>query len=344
MTTIPDSALVIVDNSQAGFCPAEFVYSDTGSRSLRISKAGYMTVDTVIFCQEKKDYRFEFILKEAGYLSLTGEPAGAEIFVNGEKCGSIPLNMEIPSGSYDFVVKNADYFDFSQSFDIRQGETVSIAVKLKKKPGYLTVKGLPDGAKIYAQGGFIGVCPIDSLPLEEGSYSLNYRLHGYKQLKEPQKAEIIPGLNTVVPIVPQAKSNYDALWRSALCPGWGQIYAGKSNKGYAFIAGTMLLLTASAFSEAAFQLAVDEYNLARVNYSQQIEEPDILSAWKVMQSRYDDVEKYERIRNYALTGLGIVYLCNLADAYFLSASDSHPAFISYYSTDHSAMLCVHWRM
>jgi TolB-like protein len=101
------------------------------------------------------------------------------------------------------------------------------------------------------------------------------------------------------------RSRTDALFRSAVVPGWGQLYNREPVKGVAFlVAAAGALGTAGAFYIAA--------NSAHSSYQQNT--PDVVGDLQTANDRI-------AVANACLIGLGVVWVINLADAY-LSGEDA----------------------
>ncbi len=88
------------------------------------------------------------------------------------------------------------------------------------------------------------------------------------------------------------------LWRSAICPGWGQMYKGSIAKGVSILAAEVLTIGGIIFTE----------NERAVYVSKMRSQPNFARQYK---SRADN---YETARNCCIGAAAAVYLYNLIDA------------------------------
>ncbi|MDR2809600.1 MAG: DUF5683 domain-containing protein [Tannerellaceae bacterium] len=107
---------------------------------------------------------------------------------------------------------------------------------------------------------------------------------------------------TFRPYIPEYTDRYggDAFWRSALLPGWGQMYKGSTAKGVCIIGGEVALVGGLVAAE----------NL-RASYMKKINETHQSDAIRTYARNADTMKN---IRNLCLTGAAALYLYNLIDA------------------------------
>lgn len=96
------------------------------------------------------------------------------------------------------------------------------------------------------------------------------------------------------------KYGFKALWRSALVPGYGQMYKGHIVKGASILGGQVALVGGIIFSE----------NM-RVSYIRKTKETyDI----KLIRQYADKADNFQTIRNICIGGAAALYVYNLIDA------------------------------
>ncbi len=103
----------------------------------------------------------------------------------------------------------------------------------------------------------------------------------------------------------EIKSPSGAAFRSALLPGWGQVYSGRRWQGYAFLGTAAALATAGIANYAIGRSRESEYQKATVDVA----------------SKREDANTAYRNANLFFWFLGGVWAANVFDAY-LSAPDS----------------------
>ncbi len=70
---------------------------------------------------------------EAGYMVFDGEPAGQQIYVDGELRGVIPATVELPAGFHEIECVRAGFMPYKAGIRLRDGKVVNIRCDLKKK-------------------------------------------------------------------------------------------------------------------------------------------------------------------------------------------------------------------
>ena len=91
------------------------------------------------------------------------------------------------------------------------------------------------------------------------------------------------------------------IWRSALVPGWGQIYKEQKFKGYVLLSGEVLFLAGALISQ----------NLSNYNYDEAVKN---IKTPNVYLYHLDKSDTWSSMRNMAFIGAGAVYLYSFIDA------------------------------
>ncbi len=114
-----------------------------------------------------------------GTLSVTTNPSGAEVYINGTYAGTTPLTTNLSVGTYEVTLKLNNYEDYTTSVTIKPSEETTLNVELTPLPAHLTINSNPSGAAVYLNGTYIGDTPIDGYPISPGVYSLGIAKRGY---------------------------------------------------------------------------------------------------------------------------------------------------------------------
>lgn len=88
------------------------------------------------------------------------------------------------------------------------------------------------------------------------------------------------------------------LWRSAICPGWGQMYKGSTAKGLTILAAEVAAIGGVIFTE----------NQRATYESKMRSQPNFARQYKTK------VDNYETARNCCIGAAAAIYVCNLIDA------------------------------
>lgn len=120
---------------------------------------------------------------ETGSLSVTTEPPGAEILLDGIVIGQSPeAEIRLGAGTYRFELSHPDAKALTREITVTLGEETKIAETLVLKPafGFLAVKvDPPDGVKVYLDEKPLGVTPMEEVRLETRKYLLRLEKAGY---------------------------------------------------------------------------------------------------------------------------------------------------------------------
>jgi hypothetical protein len=107
------------------------------------------------------------------------------------------------------------------------------------------------------------------------------------------------------------RSRKDALFRSLLIPGWGQIYNREAGKGYLFMGAVIASFGAALALHESGASAENQYKTMTIGSGQS---PADFAA-QVDAARQKAEDRYTQ-RNIALGVAGGVWLLNILDAYF----------------------------
>jgi len=116
-----------------------------------------------------------------GYLYITSQPTGAEVFVNGESFGSAPLQKSVSEGEYVVVADMGAMYHQATSDRIKvfDGQTVNIPLILKPSFGKITVDSKPSGGKVYISGEQVGYTPYENSHQPSDIYNLQIQMDKY---------------------------------------------------------------------------------------------------------------------------------------------------------------------
>jgi len=70
--------------------------------------------------------------KESGALSFTSDPAGAEIYVDGQLAGSTPCKLTVEAGKHTVKAIAKDYKEWSRELTVSNGSEVTVNAQLEK--------------------------------------------------------------------------------------------------------------------------------------------------------------------------------------------------------------------
>lgn len=205
----PTDASVQVDGSFVGNSPVS-VSVPAGSHSVTVSKSGYTTSSTTARVNSGQTTSVSVSLGSTyGYISISCDPAGASVTLDGSYIGTAPITVKASAGKHSVSMSKSGYGTFSSSVNVRAGETSTVFGVLppSKTAGYFSIASTPTGASVYIDGEYIGKTPYSSTGiayLSAGPYSTSRTYNVQLQLEGYQTytTTAVPSSDSVVIINP----------------------------------------------------------------------------------------------------------------------------------------------
>jgi hypothetical protein len=184
----------------------------------------------------------------------------------------------------------------------------------------LVVDSTPPGAVVILRGTYewTGLTPWRLYREVSGLYRVEVRLPGY----ETWTGEVVLGTGGIgqLQVTLGRKTVAKSLLRSAVVPGWGQLYRGERLKGTLFLLAGAMAAGGVVWTHEVYRDEVDDFNAAKRAYERE-------TRWESWPARYEVVRRasekadraYDR-RRVALAGLGGIYAVNLLDCLFFAPS------------------------
>lgn len=162
--------------SRTGNLPAKIAELPSGKYSLGARRGAWEMTDTVeVRRGETARKLFAFVTVP---VSVTSDPAGADIFVDGVVKGRSPLRIDLPARAHELVAHLSGWPDERQSVvPETQKENV---VQFVFANGSVKITSAPGGAKVVAAGRELGQTPLVIEEVKPGAVTYELRLPGYK--------------------------------------------------------------------------------------------------------------------------------------------------------------------
>ncbi len=174
------------DNAAARQCetPCAFSGLPPGDYSLQVLKSGFQPMRTVLQLEAGKsvDQGIQLEPLTQGLL-VTSEPAGADVFINGDKqSGQTPVVLPLAPGKYNLVLRLPGYDAYSGTVQIRDDGQSKVEAALRPKNGLVAwaqVDSNPRGAEIWVDGIQTGRRTPSRVEISSGIHSITLKLDGY---------------------------------------------------------------------------------------------------------------------------------------------------------------------
>jgi hypothetical protein len=129
--TVPDSAVVVFDDSVRGLSPLNVPNLKSGEHIIVIKKKGFYQKKISLIVDSLSTKEFSIILQQPGSIAITSEPSGSEVFWSGQKKGITPLNLSLlKPGTYLLQIKKDQFLTFEKSLNVLSGKSDSIFCKM----------------------------------------------------------------------------------------------------------------------------------------------------------------------------------------------------------------------
>ena len=195
----PPQSLVFVNGDSIGVTPIAGLSVDPGYVNIRVSRSGFMAEDTSLLVHSGNTVAVSFPLvrlKDTGYggLLVTSTPAGASVWVDGERAGVTPYrNSGIATGTHGIRIGKKDYQEWANT-SVGIDEFVQKEIHVSLTPtvkSTLVLQAIPFGS-ILVDGSFASTDRESTARLEvpAGSRTIVFEHpeYGRKEVKATVRA------------------------------------------------------------------------------------------------------------------------------------------------------------
>jgi len=184
ITTDPPTCEVSAKGVSLGTTPLLVTTLESGTHRLTIASPGYQTKEVEVTLEGRTPLKQEIVLmSDSGTISLTSDPVGAEVLVNGISRGHTPCRLDrIPGGTVKLEVKADGFQPHAREVSLAAGEVQTVDVPLKPLPGTLRVVSIPEGGRVYINDEFKGEAPFDWANAKPGTYRVRVDKSGHESV------------------------------------------------------------------------------------------------------------------------------------------------------------------
>ena len=154
-----------------------------GKYNFYFSKDKFRTVEKEIILNSdqnititlEEDIKQTIEYKPPGIITISSNPIGAEIIINGQKIGSTPFSSILTSGKHQLELRKNLYYTKTENFDLDAGETKNVTLNLSPQFGFLSVTSTLEDIDIFINGKGYGDAPLKEIHLNSGAHNINVR-------------------------------------------------------------------------------------------------------------------------------------------------------------------------
>jgi hypothetical protein len=193
VSSYPTGAVVYLDGRTWQYTPATFTsVSANTDHTVQVSLAGYQTYTTTVYVPagitQPVSVNLVPVYSQTGSLSVTSNPKGADIYVDGRYQGSTPAVVSgLSPGSHTVRVQKVGYDEFISTVTIYSGQRTQLPVTFSPQPanvGSIEVSSSPAGASLFLDGHYMGLTSsVDSTDLTSvrpGLHTVQLTLEDYQ--------------------------------------------------------------------------------------------------------------------------------------------------------------------
>ncbi len=183
----PQRCSIAIDGIAAGMTPRLFTDLDANrTYKIRLTKTGYLPQTlSVKFNGREPLVREETMVLDSGSISISSEPAGAEVFVNGIPRGRTPVVVnDVPKGRAVVKFRHEGFHEEVRELSMRAGDMLNLPIEMRLLPGTLHLVSVPEGARFYLDDIPRGEGPLAITDLKPGEYRVRAEKDGFGVLEK----------------------------------------------------------------------------------------------------------------------------------------------------------------
>ncbi len=164
-----------------------------GDYTVRATAEGYHPLETAVTVTDEDSQTLQLTLAPLpGRVSVTSEPAGSRVLIDGEVVGQTPLtDLSVEAGDHSLRFEAARYLPLEQPLQVvGRGRPQQVSVALAPGWAEVSIGSAPDGATILVDGEPRGNTPA-VVDIDGGEHQLILRSPGYADWQ--QTLQVVPG-------------------------------------------------------------------------------------------------------------------------------------------------------
>ena len=312
LASTPSDAEVFVDDRPSGKTPVLLPDLSPGRHSIVMKKEGFLAYSGSVNVRPFEQEALTGRLYKPCALVVNSDPPGASVFIENKISGVTPLQIsDTQPGEISLKISSPDCDDWKENVYLSVGSRKEISAKLVSKFGLLTVNASPE-ATVFVDGRSVGSGLLESYKVPVGNHEVELKHPSYSR-SFIQRVYFEPGKEKTLE-AEFGVFSAGVLYRSAILPGWGQMYDGATVKGLTFTAGIIAAVTFSVISDANYSNKSDSYNTTRQQYLNASTTADAVRLRQQLVAQFSELDDAQKTRNLVFGATGAWYGLNLLDA------------------------------
>ncbi len=177
----PGEANIFVDGKTQGITPATLGGIFPGTHTIKLTLPGYYDwLGTVTVTAGTTTPVLATLTLITGSISVSSNPVGANIFVDGKTQGITPATLGgILPGAHTIKLTLSGYYDWLGTVTVTAGITTPVLATLTLITGSISISSHPDRASIFVDGKTQGITPATLGGILPGTHTIKLTLPGY---------------------------------------------------------------------------------------------------------------------------------------------------------------------
>lgn len=181
----PELARVYIDNRYVGVAPLQDIALAAGTHRIELQRYRYQPLWSelqVAGAEQKQQFSFAMMPNWAPVF-LKSNPNNAQVWLNGERIGSTPIEIELNAGTHHLELVHPDFDAHIADFVVLPNQPLDLGIiELDRDPSYLIIKSKPADATVYINEQERGQTPLTITVLPNVDYKLRFAKSGYRGL------------------------------------------------------------------------------------------------------------------------------------------------------------------
>jgi len=170
--------------------PCSFSNLDPGSYNLEVKKTGFQPTQTALQIRAGQTLDQKINLEQTALgLYIVTHPAGADVFINGDKqSGQTPLTIPLAPNTYNLVLRRQGFEPYSQSVTVKENAQAQLDLELKERGAHVAwaqVDSTPPGAEISVDGIPTGKQTPARVEITSGIHTIVLKKDGFQLSRRP---------------------------------------------------------------------------------------------------------------------------------------------------------------
>ncbi|MCX6063915.1 MAG: PEGA domain-containing protein [Caldiserica bacterium] len=260
ITSTPPGAQVYLDGTSIGTTPVQDYQASVGSHTVILWMSGYNdTTETFDLSQGETAKTLSYLLTAVSPttttpvispvsvpVSITSNPSGAKVSVDGASKGVTPLTVSMKPGRHTLSMTEDGYKAYQGTVEVLKTDTArTVPVTLTKisvtpTTATLTITSTPSGAKVFLDGTSIGTTPVTKKTVSPGTHTLRLTLAGYEDYTTTITLQVGDEKPVAVILVKKAVAPTTATLTVTSTPAGAQVFLDGTSIGTTPITGRVV--------------------------------------------------------------------------------------------------------